>query len=182
MRKLQSIGSFLAAGVALTLVGSAGADDRHDNDRHREEVVRAHLVGVNEVPSVSSPASATFRAVIDEAAGTISYTLKYEGFLNTVTQSHFHFGQHHTSGGVSVFICTNLGNSPGSPGCPAASAEISGVATAASVIGPAGQGIAAGEFAELIAAIRAGSVYVNIHSNIFPAGEIRGQVIGGHHD
>ena len=182
MRRVLSISSILAAGVALTFIGTAGADDRHGNDRHREEVVRAHLVGVNEVPSVSSPASATFRAVIDEEAGTISYTMKYEGFLNTVTQSHFHFGQHHTSGGISVFICTNLGNSPGSPGCPAASAEISGVATAASVIGPAGQGISPGEFAELLAAIRAGSVYVNIHSNIFPAGEIRGQLIGDHRD
>ncbi len=179
MRNIVRVVSLGVAGLGIALVGVASAD--HDHGR-REEVVRAHLVGVNEVPSVSSPASATFRAVIDEEAGTISYTLNYEGFLNTVTQSHFHFGQHHTSGGVSVFICTNLGNSPGSPGCPAASAEISGVATAANVIGPAGQGIAAGEFAELLAAIRAGSVYVNIHSNIFPAGEIRGQVIGGHRD
>jgi hypothetical protein len=181
MKQLLSIGSILVAGVALTFVGSAGADNRHGNDR-REEVVHARLVGVNEVPSVSSPATATFRAVIDEEASTITYTLKYEGFLNKVTQSHFHFGQHHTSGGVSVFICTNLGNSPGSPGCPAASAEISGVATAANVIGPAGQGIGPGEFAELLAAIRAGSVYVNIHSDIFPLGEIRGQLIGGRRD
>jgi hypothetical protein len=181
--RLLSIGSVLAAGVALTFIGSAGADDRHGNDRHREEVVRAHLVGVNEVPAVSSPATADFRAVIDEEAGTISYTIKYEGFVNTVTQSHFHFGQHHTMGGISVFICTNLGNSPGSPGCPAVSGEISGVAMAANVIGPAGQGISPGEFSELIAAIREGSVYVNIHSNVFPAGEIRGQLVGGHrHD
>jgi hypothetical protein len=179
MRNIVRLGSVAVAGLALVLTGVASAD--HDHGK-REEVVRAHLVGVNEVPSVSSPATAWFRAVIDEEAGTISYTLRYEGFLNTVTQSHFHFGQHHTSGGISVFICTNLGNSPGSPGCPAASAEISGVATAANVIGPTGQGIAPGEFAELLAAIRAGSVYVNIHSNIFPAGEIRGQVIGGQRD
>jgi CHRD domain-containing protein len=179
MRSIVRVGSVAVAGLAIALTGAVSAD--HDHGK-REEVVRAHLVGVNEVPSVSSPATATFRAVIDEEGGTISYTLKYEGFLNTVTQSHFHFGQHHTSGGISVFICTNLGNSPGSPACPAAQGEISGVATAASVIGPAGQGISPGEFAELLAAIRAGSVYVNIHSNIFPAGEIRGQLVGGHRD
>ena len=48
--------------------------------------------------------------------------------------------------------------------------------TAASVIGPAGQGISAGEFAELIRAIRSGNAYVNVHTMTFPAGEIRGQL------
>jgi hypothetical protein len=42
--------------------------------------------------------------------------------------------------------------------------------------GPAGQGIAAGELSELIAAIRAGRTYVNVHTNKHPGGEIRGQV------
>jgi len=44
------------------------------------------------------------------------------------------------------------------------------------VIGPAGQGIAAGEFAELLAAIRAGKTYANVHSAKFPGGEIRAQL------
>jgi len=47
---------------------------------------------------------------------------------------------------------------------------------AGNVTGPAAQGIAAGEFAELLAAIRNGSVYANIHTAAAPAGEIRGQV------
>jgi hypothetical protein len=44
------------------------------------------------------------------------------------------------------------------------------------VIGPAGQGIAAGEFAEIVRAIRAGRAYANVHSTKFPGGEIRGQI------
>jgi hypothetical protein len=44
------------------------------------------------------------------------------------------------------------------------------------VIGPAGQGVAAGEFAEVLQAIRAGAAYANVHTTNFPAGEIRGQV------
>jgi hypothetical protein len=48
----------------------------------------------------------------------------------------------------------------------------------ANVIGGANaQGIAAGEFAEVLKAIRAGVVYVNVHSALFPGGEIRGQLV-----
>jgi hypothetical protein len=43
----------------------------------------------------------------------------------------------------------------------------------------AGQGIAAGDFAELVRAIRAGKAYVNVHSSVFPGGEIRGQLDRG---
>ncbi len=47
---------------------------------------------------------------------------------------------------------------------------------AAHVIGPSGQGISAGEFDEIVAAIRAGVAYVNVHTTGFPGGEIRGQI------
>lgn len=162
--------------VSVALVSSVGADNKRGK---REEVVRARLVGYSEVPAQSVPGRGSFRAVIDEEAGTITYTLSYENVA--ITQSHLHLGQHHTNGGISVFLCTNLGNAPAPPApatqaCPAAPAEISGTITAANVSGPAGQGIAAGEFAELLAAIRNGSVYANIHTAALPAGEIRGQV------
>ena len=60
---------------------------------------------------------------------------------------------------------------------PATREEITGVIRMADVTGnlPTQQ-IAPGEFAELVAAIRAGAVYVNIHSTPSPAGEIRGQL------
>ena len=48
--------------------------------------------------------------------------------------------------------------------------------TADSVIGPVGQGIEAGALDELIAAIRAGKTYVNIHTTKWPAGEVRSQI------
>ena len=53
---------------------------------------------------------------------------------------------------------------------------MSGVLTANNVIGPAGQGISAGEFAELVRAIRHGVAYVNVHTATFPSGEVRGQL------
>jgi hypothetical protein len=91
-----------------------------------------------------------------------------QGISKGLTQSHIHFGARAQTGGISVFFCSNLGNGPaGTPACPASAPEdnpLTGVSTAANVIGPAGQGIAAGEFAELVAAIRAGVAYVNVHS------------------
>jgi len=53
---------------------------------------------------------------------------------------------------------------------------VEGTITAANVIGPTGQGIAAGEFAELVRAIRGGVTYANVHSTKFPTGEIREQI------
>lgn len=60
--------------------------------------------------------------------------------------------------------------------CPADPGVIEGVITAADVVGPILQGIEAGAFSELLAAIRAGKTYVNIHSSKWPAGEIRSQI------
>jgi hypothetical protein len=56
------------------------------------------------------------------------------------------------------------------------SGAVSGVLTQANMIGPAGQGIEPAEFAEIVAAIRAGVAYVNVHSSVFLGGEIRGQL------
>ena len=53
---------------------------------------------------------------------------------------------------------------------------ITGSIEAADVVGPTPQGILAGEFAELVAAMRAGKAYANVHSATFGGGEIRGQI------
>jgi hypothetical protein len=53
---------------------------------------------------------------------------------------------------------------------------VTGTLVPADVVGPAGQGIAAGEFGELVDAMRAGVTYVNVHSTLHTAGEIRAQL------
>jgi hypothetical protein len=44
------------------------------------------------------------------------------------------------------------------------------------------RGISAGEFDELLKAIRAGATYVNVHSTRWPGGEIRSQINGNSGD
>jgi hypothetical protein len=116
-----------------------------------------------------------FEATINEAGTAISYELSYRG-LPGVTQAHVHFAQAGVNGNIVFFLCTNLGNGPpGTPSCPAPNGNVSGIIRS-SKIEPTSQGIAAGEIREVLRAIRAGFAYVNVHSNTFPGGEIRGQV------
>jgi hypothetical protein len=177
MEKTRSTAVLLAScafGLCFT-AQAAWADDDSDSRR-----IRAKLSGFNEDPAtVSTPASGNFRGRINRHAQTIDYDLSYEGFPagTEVLQAHIHFGGHHQSGGISVFLCTNLGNGPaGTQACPQFPAKISGTINAASVIGPIAQGITAGEIAELLEAIDEGVTYVNVHTKAFPGGEIRGQI------
>jgi len=67
--------------------------------------------------------------------------------------------------------------------CPAPPATISGTITAVDVTNLANErGISAGEFDELLKAIRAGATYVNVHSTRWPGGEIRSQINGNSGD
>lgn len=142
------------------------------------DTVKAKLSGYNETPAVSSTGGGRFSAKIDSTAGTINYEMTYSGLEGSALQSHIHIGQTHTSGGISAFLCTNLPNAPTAavPACPTTAGTVSGTIQAGDVIGPNAQGIAPGEFAELVAAIRAGAAYVNVHTSKVPSGEIRGQI------
>jgi hypothetical protein len=144
------------------------------------------LTGFEETPlTISTPATGEFKAKIQNDGTEVSWELSYRDTLSAVTQAHIHFGAPAISGGIVVFLCTNLGNAPvGAQPCPPAPATISGTFTAADVVsvGTAGdQGIAAGELAEVLRAIRAGATYVNVHTVGFAGGEIRGQLFHGHH-
>jgi len=136
--------------------------------------VKAHLEGFQEVPSVSTVAEGDFVARIGQE--TIEYTLSYGDLEGNVLQSHIHFGQTSVNGSIVVFLCSNLGNGPaGTQACPLSPGVVTGTIVAADVLGPA-QGISPGEIGELLDAIDAGATYVNVHTDMFPGGEIRGQV------
>jgi hypothetical protein len=175
--------------LALTLTAGSVAVVQASDDKFA-----TRLSGYNEVHfiaaptpalrgAVSSPARGTFEARIDDHRSLITYELTYEGLTTDVTQAHIHFGQRHTVGNIVVWLCqTTLAPAPATvsaltPPCPGPTqGRVTGTITPAQVLEAVGQGIAAGEFDEVVAAIRAGRAYANVHSTTFPPGEIRGQI------
>jgi hypothetical protein len=155
----------------VLLVASLGVADGG-----KKNLKAGELNGYEENPDISTQASGSFKVTIDDAAKTLAYELSYANLESSVTQAHIHFGKRAVNGGISVFLCSNLGNGPaGTPACPA-SGTVSRTVGAGDVIGPSGQGIAPGEFAELAAAMRAGATYANVHTVTFAGGEIRAQI------
>jgi hypothetical protein len=134
-----------ALGVATyALAGGPGAGFNH---------LTATMSGYQEVPAVSSGASATFTADVSKDGNSIDWQLSYGGLEGAGTQP-----------------------------CPQ-SGTIHGTITAADVSPPiaatAGartQGIDTGQYEELVRAIAAGKTYANIHSTTWPGGEIRAQL------
>ena len=176
-----------SAAVAAALVAAVGTmaashDDDHGGSRSRR--LKADLKGFGEVPAVSTAALGSFRAVLSEDESEITYRLNYADLQGEVRQAHIHVGDHHTNGGISVWLCQTAANPapvgpPPPPICGAPGGdgpEAEGTLTAANVIGPTGQLVAAGEFAELVRAIKAGVTYANVHSSAATGGEIRGQI------
>ena len=150
------------------------------------KVIKEYLSGYEEVPAVSTGANGRLNARISNDATQIDWELSYSDLEGTVQQAHIHVGNVGVNGGITVFLCTNLGNGPaGVQPCPAAPATISGTILAADVspnipatLAARNQGLDTGEIAELIAAMRAGVTYVNVHSTTWPGGEVRSQIDG----
>jgi hypothetical protein len=177
MENTKSTAAVLSA--CLLCIGFAAqpalADDDDDDDDKRR--FRVRLIGFQEVPAVSSVARGEFRLRINRAGTMMAYELSYARLEGAVTQAHIHFGQIGVAGGITVWLCGTaaLPGPAGTPTCPQSGA-VERTVSAADVVGPAGQGIDAGQFAELVKAIRAGLTYANVHSMRFPGGEIRGQI------
>ena len=171
MRRVQLAGMVaLVAALAVVGVAVAGGGERD---------LRERLSGYEEVPALSTTGSGDFRAEIERFDDEIHYRLSYRGLESAVTQSHIHFGQEAVNGGISVFLCSNLGNGPeGTQACPAAPATISGTIGPEDVIGPTTQGIELGAYDELLDAVEVGITYVNVHTTGRPGGEIRAQLDG----
>ena len=184
--------------AAIMFAGIAAAQNSETDALEQQPFFSARLSGFNEVifvagqagpplvapalrGAISTPAKGRFTAILDDPTDVIQYELSYEGLVAPVTQAHIHFGQRHTVGGIIVWLCQTAGTQApeavrsSTPPCPS-EGTVTGTITPAQVLAQDAQGFAAGDFDELVRAIRNRAAYANVHTERFTAGEIRGQI------
>lgn len=165
---------FITLVAAIAMLATFGVAALGNADKGRKSnSLKADLEGFEEVPAISTTGTGELRIRIAKNESSFDFELSYEDLEGATTiASHIHLGQQSVNGGIGVFLCGGGGR----PACTPTSGTFTGTVTAADVIGPAGQGIAANEFAELLRAMREGATYVNVHTDKHPGGEIRGQI------
>ena len=165
--KTKNVGFLAITALAVSMLAAPAAHSQ-------TERFSASLSGAPEVPPINTAGTGNFEMTIQP--GAINFSLSFADLSSTLTVAHLHFAPSKVAGGVMIFLCGG-GNQPA---CPAAtSGTITGTITAANVTGPGGQGITAGDLDSALAAVRDNLSYANMHTTIFPGGEIRGQVRRG---
>jgi CHRD domain len=186
MRKVALLAALLGAGV-LAVGAVAVANDDDGSGRNG-----ARLNSYQETASsISTTGFGSFHLKVNGDEQSVDYTLSYQGLESAVTQAHIHFAQRSVGGPIAVWLCDpdplvapNVPpGTPAVPVCPPASGgSVSGTFTPAHLLATGrglGPGTGAGnerEWAELIAAIKVGHTYANVHTVNFGGGEIRGQI------
>ena len=170
---------FMVLGLTLSMLAilscGGGGDSNNGTERN------AALFGFNERPTPNtSQGSGTAVLTISSDQTQISYVLTYNGLAN-VTQAHIHVGDANTAGPIILFLCTNpsLGGgippagAAGAQACPQGSvATVTGTLTAIDLVPNTG---GVNSFNNAVTQLNNGNTYSNVHTQAFPAGEIRGQ-------
>lgn len=132
------------------------------NSAHAGTLFDAVLNGSQEVPPNASPATGFGLFELNDAETELAFEISYGDLLTGLTVAHFHRGAVGVNGPVVRGISVAEGAIPGTT-----SGLMSGIwkSTDASPLTPA-----------LVADLKAGLIYVNLHTSLFPGGEIRGQI------
>jgi CHRD domain/PEP-CTERM motif len=136
----------------------------------------AVLNGVNETPPTASGGSGSATVVLDIATHMLEVIVAFSGLTGLTTASHIHCC---TPPGTNAIVATGVPTFLGFPlGVTSGTYDHTFDLTLASTYNPAfvtaHGGTVAGAEAALIAGLFAGQSYLNIHTNLFPGGEIRG--------
>ena len=144
-------------------------ETRTDAQSHHFIAVQS---GDEEVPPVATRGRGTAVFSLSTDGTALSYRLITAG-VEDITQSHIHLGAFGTNGPVVVFLFGLVPEGVSSSGVLA-----EGTITEGDLIPRPAIGFG-GTMAELVAAMRSGGAYVNVHTLDFPGGEVRGQVREG---
>jgi len=143
---------------------------------------KTHLTGKEEVPPNNSRAQGQVIFRVSEDETSMDYKLIVSNIQN-VFMAHIHTGAFGTNGPIVVWLY---------PQCQTGNASVCGVLipgrtqgvldegtlTSADVraAGPFTSLAVSARFAALLAEIRSGNTYVNVHTTQLPGGEVRGQL------
>ena len=108
---------------------------------------KADLNAASEVPPNDSAAKGTAEVIIDSEAKTVSWTVTYDGLTGEASAAHIHGPASETENAAPIVVLDPI-------------MEGSGEVTD-----------------EQISDIEAGKTYINVHTEKYPDGEIRGQVM-----
>ena len=114
----------------------------------------ADLDGGQETPPVDTDAAGTGTATLSEDETTIDFLFTATGLSGPVTAAHFHEAPPGVAGGIVIDLGADL-------------SQVGDLVTL--------EGSAAVD-ADFVTALRNGDIYVNLHTDENPAGEIRGQL------
>jgi CHRD domain len=156
-------------------------------------VFREFLNGFKEAPNpIATTGIGTFKATISQDdPARIEYELTFQDLEGDVRQAHIHIGHPQASGGIVLWLCdseTNPSPFASTPECTAddptnlRAGKVSGTLTIDEMLAVANNGVAAGEWEEVLSLIRNGRTYANVHSVKFPGGEVRAQLDNGDDD
>ncbi len=167
IRSPNNVGLFFL--LAMGVAGLAYADDQE---------FEATLSGAQEVMGgTDTPATGRINAKFDKAFTKVRVNLKIKNLVGTFAGAHFHCGRPGQNGPVAFGLVN--------PGPLVFDGDrIRGTLTNADVIAAdcSGVGRPVNNIVSLAFAMRQSVIYVNVHSSLFPPGEIRGQMLEGDDD
>ena len=127
---------------------------------------RTHCQGMNEMPPVDSQAQCQALFQLTKDGTGLRYKLIVAN-AEFVTQAHIHLAPESSNGPVVAFLFGFV------PEGDSTNGTISqGIITDSSLIGP----LSGLTISDLVAQIESGNAYVNVHTQLNPAGEVRGQI------
>lgn len=156
-----------AVGLSGLVFAGTGAVAGRGQNRN----FRTHLSGENEVPAVETTAQGQAKFQLNKAGGALRYKLVVANIEN-VLMAHIHLGTRDENGPVVVWLYPEDGPPPQLIEGRFDGVLAEDVITEEDLVGP----LAGETFDNLIAAMRAGETYVNVHTTTHRPGEIRGQI------
>jgi len=136
------------------------------------------LTGAQEVPPNASPGIGSALVTVDTVTNMLTINVSFSGLLSPTVASHIHCC---VPPGVNAGVATAVPTFPGFPlGVTTGTYLQTFDLTLASTYNPAfitaNGGTVAGAQAAFITGLVNGQTYLNIHTSLFPGGEIRGQL------